>query len=235
MRYLLITVLIVVTGIVKGQDQPEATQSQPTAGQVLSMHYLRTYQAGLRYNDYGVAKQALYNIIVENPQNDSLLYSLSLLYFQSQNYTSAALTANDVLTLNPENISAIEIAAISFNNIGAKDKALEKYETLYLKTDDYQALYKMAFLQYELKKLAESKTNADILLGKKEAGELKAVFNDAEGNQIEYPIKVALLNLKGLIAQEEGDKAAAENFYKQALAISPDFQVVIDNLASLKK
>lgn len=235
MKNILLVLTVMISSAVYGQDQPSAEQQQPTAGQVLSMHYYRTYQAGIRYNDFGVAKQALYNIIVENPQNDSILYSLSLLYYQSQNYASAALTAQDVLTLNPDNISALEIAAISMNNLGAKERALETYETLYLKTDNYQTLYQMAFLQYELKKFAESKTNADILMNKTEAAELKASYNDANGNPIEYPIKVALWNLKGLIAQEEGDKSSAEKFYNEALAISPDFQLAKDNLAALKK
>ncbi len=237
MKYLIMLFLTVFAATVFAQDQAQqpTEQTQLSAGQIFSLHHARTYQAAIRYNDYGVAKQALYGILVENPQNDSILYSLSLLYFQTQNYPSAALTARDVLILNPENVSAMEIAAISYDNVGAKDKALEQYESLYLKTDDFQTLYKMAFLQYELKSYTESKTNADILLSKKEAEELNAVFNDAEGNQKEYPIKVALLNLKGMIAQAEGDAKSAESLYQQALAISPDFQMAKESLASLKK
>ena len=234
MRILLIA-LICYSTLSFGQDNAPAQTKQLSAGQILSLHYARSYQAALRYNDYGAAKNALYNLIVENPQNDSLLYSLSLLYFQTQNFTSAALTAQDVITLNPENLSAIEIAAVAFDNIGAKDKALEQYETLYLKSDDFQTLYKMAFLQYDMKRYAESKTNADILMGRKEAAEGTASFNDKDGNPVEFPIKVALLNLKGLIAQAQGDKKAAESFYNQALAISPEFQMARDNLSSLKK
>jgi tetratricopeptide (TPR) repeat protein len=237
MKYWIIVLLLVAGNVSFGQDQPQTPatgQQQPTAGQVLSMHYARTYQAGIRYNDYNVAKHALINILVENPQNDSILYSLSLLYYQMQNYTSAALTARDVLAMNPDNIGALEIAAVSYDNIGAKDKALETYESLYLKTDDFNTLYKIAFLQYELKNYTESKTNADILLAKKEIEELKAIYNLADGSQKEYPIRVALINLKGLISTEQGDKAAAKSFYEQALQLAPDFQLAKDNLEALK-
>lgn len=237
MKYWIIVLLLVVGNISFGQDKPQTPatgQQQPTAGQVLSLHYARTYQAAIRYNDYNVAKHALMNILVENPQNDSILYSLSLLYFQMQNYTSAALTARDIIAVNPDNVGALEIAAVSYDNIGAKDKALESYESLYLKTDDFNTLYKIAFLQYELKSFTESKTNADILLGKKEVEELKAVYNQADGSQKEYPIKVALINLKGLIAAEQGDKAAAKTFYEEALKLAPDFQLAKENLAALK-
>ena len=237
MKYWIIVLLLVLCNISFGQDKPQTPdtdQPQPTAGQVLSMHYARTYQAGIRYNDYNVAKHALINILVENPQNDSILYSLSLLYYQMQNYTSAALTARDVIASNPDNTGALEIAAVSYDNIGAKDKALESYESLYLKTDDFQILYKISFLQYELKNYTESMTNADILLGKKEAEELQAVYNQADGSQKEYPIKVALINLKGLISTEKGDKVAAKSFFEQALKLAPDFQLAKDNLAELK-
>lgn len=232
MKFSILVSLVLLSIASIAQDKP--AQNQPSAGQVLSLHYARTYQAGMRYNDYDIAKHALYNILVENPQNDSIMFSLSLLYFQMQNYASAALTAKDVMTLNPEHLSAMEVAAISYENLGVKDKALETYESLYLKTDDVQTLYKMAFLQYELKSYAESKTNADILLNKKEIAELKAVFDEGDDKQTEYPIKVALLNLKGLIAQAQGDKKTAEALYQQALGISPDFQMAKDNLASLK-
>ena len=232
MKFSILATLVLLSVGSFAQDNP--AQNQPTAGQVLSTHYARTYQAGMRYNDYGIAKHALYNILVEYPQNDSILFSLSYLYFQSQNYASAALTAQDVIALNPNHLGAMEVAAISFETLGVKDKALEAYESLYLKTDDVQSLYKMAFLQYETKSYAESKTNADILLNKKDVVDLKASF-DEDGVQKEYPIKVALLNLKGLIAQAQGDNKTAESLYNQALAISPEFKMAKDNLASLKK
>lgn len=221
----------------KAQDAPQSappTAQQPTAGQVLSAHYSKTYQAALRYSDYDVAKSALYDLMVENPQNDSILYSLALIYYQSKNYASAGLVAKDLLTMTPDNLAAMEIAAVSFENIGAKDKALEQYETLYLKSDNFQILYKMAFLQYELKKYTESKTNADILLGKKETKEAKGVFNDKEGNQKEYPAGAALYNLKGLIALAEEDKSNAKSFFNKALEMAPDFQLAKQNLESLK-
>ncbi|HNP18575.1 MAG TPA: tetratricopeptide repeat protein [Fulvivirga sp.] len=240
MRYWIIAFLLITSNYAFGQDQTTASatkqeQPLPTAGQVLTMHYFRTYQAGIRYNDYSIAKHALYNILVENPQNDSILYSLSVLYFQSKQYASAALTAQDVITLNPNNLAAIEIAAVSYENIGALDKALETYESLYLKSDDYETLYKVAFLQYEVKNYAEAKTNADILLGKKEAETLTATFDVAGGQQKEYPIKVALLNLKGLIAKDQGKKEEAKTFFQQALKLAPDFTMAKDSLAELNK
>ncbi|MTI22572.1 tetratricopeptide repeat protein [Fulvivirga sp. RKSG066] len=239
LRSILVTALVLVAFLTSAQDkevgQLQSKEKQPTARQIFSSHYAFKYQAALRYNDYRVAKDALYSLLVENPQNDSILYSLSALYFQMQQYASAALTSNDLVTRNENHIGGLEVNANSLEQLGAKDKALDKYESLYLLTDEVQVLYKIAFLQYELGRYAESMTNADILLGKKELEEMSAVFQTTSSEQKEYPIKVALYNLKGLVYQEQGDKAKAKEFYNKALEIAPDFAMAKENLASVDK
>lgn len=234
-----VSLILLLTGIVSGvkaQESQKAEEQKPvSAQQVLSSHYAGVYQMAIRYNDYGMAKNALYNLYVENPQNDSILYSLSALYLQSGQYASAAISAQDVLSMRPKHTAAMEIMAVAYEQLGLKDKALEGYESLYLQTDDYQTLYKIAFLQYELGRLNESKTNIDILLGKKEAEDLDVVFDVGNQQQKEFPIKVALLNLKGLIAKDEGDKAAAKKYFNEALAVSPDFPFAKENLQNIDK
>ncbi|MEM7108628.1 MAG: hypothetical protein AAF519_10420 [Bacteroidota bacterium] len=234
MKYFTIFLLIITGHFTLAQEEPTQPQTM-SASQIFSSHYARTYQAAIRYNDYNVAKHALYNMLVENPQNDSILYSLSLLYIQGQQYASAVLSANDILSIKPNHTGALEIAAISYENLGIKEKALSNYETLYLNTDDYNTLYKMAFLQYDLAKYAESRTNVDILLSKKESEELTSVYTLANNEQKEFPIKASLLTLKGMIGAANGDKAGANTFYDEALAIAPDFELAKQQKAELEK
>ena len=212
----------------------ESTQKPLSAAQILVIHAAKKYQLAMRYNDLQGAKDALYSILAENPANDSVLYNLSYLYLETGQFASSAIAAKDLTALNPDNTGALEILGISFENLGLKDKALEAYEDLYFKTNDYQTLYKVAFLQYQVGKNGESNNNADILLGKKEADEMKAVFNNTENQQKEYPIRVALLNLKGLNAKALGNNADAKKFFDEALAIAPDFKPAKDNLDGLK-
>ena len=219
-----------------GQENQDPSQEQKTLtpAQILMIHAAKKYQLAMRYNDLSGAKQALYSILAENPANDSILYTLSYLYLEQGQFASAAISAKDLNTRNPDNIGALEIMGISYENLGLRDKALEAYEDLYFKTSDYQTLYKVAFLQYQSGKYNESMTNADILLGKKEADELKAMFTTDNNQQKEYPIKVALLNLKGLNAQGLGNIADAKKYFEEALALAPDFKMARENLNSMK-
>ncbi len=213
------------------QTAPQQQESQLSP---ITEHFLRKYSIATRWNDMDVAKDALYDVITENPQNDSLIYALALSYYESQKYASAVLISQDLLIRDQKNLSFLELSAASFEGLGLKDKALPHYETMYLLSNNLSALYKMAFLQYDLKRLAESKTNADILLSKTDLASQKVVFNDAQGNPKEYPMKVSVLNLKALIALDGGDKPAAKKLFEEVLAQAPDFLPAKQNLAKLK-
>jgi Tfp pilus assembly protein PilF len=92
----------------------------------------------------------------------------------------------------------------------------------------------MAVLQYDLKKFAECQANVDILLTKSDIGTIKVTLNNAENKQNEYPIKASILNLKGMLAQQTGDKAAARKAFEDALTVAADFPLAKQNLAKLK-
>ncbi len=213
--------------------QSPPPQQEPQVSPITE-HFLRKYSIATRWNDVEVAKDALYDVITENPQNDSLIYSLAVSYYESQKYASAVLISQDLLIRDQKNLSFLELSAASFEGLGLKDKALPHYETMYLLSNNLSALYKMAFLQYDLKRFAECKTNADILLSKPDLANQKVVFNDAQGNPKEYPMKVSVLNLKGMMAQEEGNKVEAKKLFTEALTLAADFLPAKQNLAKLK-
>lgn len=219
----------------EAQQTAQQPQNQgPTAGQILTEHFLRKYSAAVRWNDMEVAKDALYDLIIENPANDSLIFALAYYYYENQQSASSLLVSQDLLQRDPKNLTYLELAAVSSENLGVLDRALQHYESLYLLSNNVNTLYKIAFLQYSLKRLAESKTNADILLSKPEATTLKVMFNDAAGKQKEYLMKVALINLKGMIALDSGDKLGAKKLFEEALAAAPDFLPAKENLAKTK-
>ncbi len=239
-KSLLILVFLLVAGGSFAQDEPAEenaggeSQRPLTAGQVLSLHAARTYQLALRYNDVIGARMALYDILAENQASDSLLYTLSVMFMESGQYASAALAATDLGKINPDHLGGIELRAVAFENLGVAEKAVDNYEDLYFKTGDFQSLYKVAFLQYQLKRYNESNTNIDVLLAKQEAKEVMAIFDSTDGTEKEYPLEVALYNLQGMNAIGLGDTAKAREKFEKALEIAPDFKLAIDGLASLK-
>jgi tetratricopeptide (TPR) repeat protein len=211
-------------------QQPQASQPQNP----MITHFLTKFNVAMRFNDQDAARGALYDLIVANPANDSLFLNLAMMYYENQKYPSTILVCQELLARNAKNTTAIELSAASYEGLNLMDKSLQHYETLYLQTNSYPTLYKMAFLQYDLKRFKECAATSDILLSKKEADELKVSYQIAENKTKEFPIKVAILNLKGMIARENGDKIGAKKLFEQALAIAPDFPQAKENLGKLK-
>jgi tetratricopeptide (TPR) repeat protein len=194
---------------------------------------LTVYQLASRYNDVAVAKSALYNMLAIDPSNISLLDSLAYYYFDYQQFAPAIIVAKDILSINPNHLAAIEICAIGFENLGIQDQALTYYESLYLKNNDLYNLYKIAFLQFNLKRYKESGTSADIIINNKKSEELKLVFGTGDNKQQEIIMKAAIYNLKGMISKDEGDKANAKKHFEEALKLAPDFYLAKESLRQL--
>jgi tetratricopeptide (TPR) repeat protein len=227
---------------VKPENKPAAT-SKPAANEnqnqqklsPLTEHYYKKYITAMQWSDYEVAKDALYDLIIENPQNDSLIFTLAYYYFDNQKYVPAVLISQQLLARNPKDVNALEMSAVGYEVMGVPDRSLQNYESLFLLTGNLAMLYKMAFLQFDLKRYAECLSSIDILLKNKDSETLKVVFNDVENKPKEYPMKVSVLNLKGLATQDHfGDKEAAKKAFEEALAIAPDFVPAKQNLAKVK-
>jgi tetratricopeptide (TPR) repeat protein len=221
----------------KTQTPQKQTQPEPDKQPVnpITEHFYKKYVTAIQWNDYDVAKDALYDLIIENPQNDSLIFSLAYFYYENQKYASAVLVSQQLLARNPKNTVALEMTAVGYEVMGVPDRSLQNYESLYLLTNNISTLYKMAFLQFDLKRYAECLASIDALLANKDIDTLKVVFNDVENKPKEYAMKVAVLNLKGLAVQEHlGDKAAAKKLFEEALAIAPDFVLAKQNLSKVK-
>jgi tetratricopeptide (TPR) repeat protein len=242
MKKLLITYLLLTVGtsIVSAQIKQNAQQIKPAevkqapAANPLAEHFIKKYTIANRWGDMEVSKDALYDLIIEFPGNDSLIFSLALLYYENQKYASSALISQDLLARNSKNAGALELAGESYQALNILDKALPHYESLYLETSNLTVLYKMAFIQLQLKRFQEALTNADILIGKQDSEKLMVVFATAENKEKEYMMKIAVLNLKGMIYREMADKVNAKKFFEQALALAPDFLPAKKNLADLK-
>jgi len=193
----------------------------------------KIYQMALRYNDPVIAKAKLYELIERNPNNLAYRELLGNIYFEMDQYSSAALVALDLLQINDKSIPALEIAAYSLEQLGALDSALPHFESLHLLSGDLFSLYKTAYLQFSLKKFDEALNSAAMLAKDKKAVEQMLAFPKKDNTNQEVSMRVAALNLKGLIHKEKGEMEEAKAAFDEALADAPDFELAQENLADL--
>ncbi len=194
------------------------------------------YNASKQYNDLVVNRMALYSLLAENPNNFALRDSLALLYLQQQQYASAALVAQEVADLVPDNMFATEIAATALERLGAKNRALTYYEKLSLNmTNNLNYLYKIAFLQYDLKLYEEALANSLLIQGKEESKETMLVFPTADQQGQEVSMRLACIRLMGMVEELRDNKDKAKQHYEAVLKEVPEFEIVKQQLEDLNK
>ncbi|MCP4456884.1 MAG: hypothetical protein GY816_02485 [Cytophagales bacterium] len=233
MREILFIVLVIGGLFAKAQDQTQ----QPVDSIPLELQKkIFIYNASRQYNDPVVNRMALYNLLAENPNNYALRDSLAILYLQQQEFASAALVAQEVASVIPDNMFATEIAATAFERLGVKNRALSFYEILYLNdSDNLGFLYKIAFLQYDLKLVEEAMASAIQIESKEMASETMLIFPTADKNGQEVSMKLGAARLKGMVEELRDDREKAKEYYEEVLRQMPEFEVVKQQLVDLDK
>ena len=234
MKKLLLIVFIIGSSGVMAQEQVKsAVPADSIPFEVRKQAYI--YNLATKYNDPAVARMALYNLVASSQNSLHLMDTLALMYLEYEQYASAALVSQDVYQINPNDLFAAEIAAVSFEQLGVYNKAVDYYEKLYLESNDLGTLYKMAFLQLNLKRYGESIANADIIIGSEESDNLKLIFPTQENNNQQVSLKAASLRLKGMVEASRGNKELAKEHYQKALELEPEFQVLKQQISELDK
>ena len=210
-------------------------QNKEIQNSQLYKHYQMKYVFGMKYNDREVAKNALYSMIAMDPNDDSLKMVLCYYYFDQNQFASSLFVSADLLTRFPDNTDALRINAMSYENMGVRDKAIDAYESLYLKTNDIGVLYQTALLQFELSRYAECDTNLDIIIKNPQAKAMKLSFAKDENEQQEVTLEAACYNMKGMLAKQQGNMEEAKKQLEKALEVDPEFALASQNLEDLNK
>ncbi len=215
-------------------------QQEPASGEAESLRRRnqadeRIYQMALKYNDIEVAKVKLFDLIERNPTNLRYAELLTSLYFEINQFTSAAISAMDVLEKNDKNTVALEIAAYSLEQLGALDRALPYFESHYLLTNNLFSLYKTAYMQYSLNRGEEALNSINMLVKNNKSTEQKLGFPKRDESTQEISMKAAALNLKGMLYLDQKNKEEARTAFQQALELHPDFELAQDNLKNAQK
>ena len=222
--------LVMVTSVL-AQDKPVETETNQKRNEIDK----KIYQLALRYNDLAVARTKLFELIERNPTNITYPETLTSLYFEAGQYTSAAVSALDILEMNDKSLVALEVAANSLEQLGALDKALPNFERHYLLTNNLFSLYKTAYMQYSLNRQDEALNSINMLVKAPKASEEKVGFPKSDNTTQEVTLKAAALNLKGMVYMYQKNKAEAIAALNQALEVQPDFELAIENLKEANK
>lgn len=225
-KFLMVVCVLFASTAAFAQDSTWVANQQAKA--------LALYQSAQKFNDASMSKQALYELYILNSRDTSVLRGLAELYYNNRVYTSSALVGLDFLEKHPGNLVATEIVALSYEQLRLYDKAIEYYQPIWLKTENINILYQIAFLQYSLKRYGEATNNLAIVEGKA-TDEDTVQLGTSDGGVQQVAFKAAILNLKALIAIEEGNSDAAKGFLNQALQLSPEFEAAKTTLEGLNK
>ncbi|MCS4434517.1 tetratricopeptide repeat protein [Aquiflexum gelatinilyticum] len=226
-----VTLMLAMVISVFAQDKPVDSETNQKRNEIDR----KIYQLALRYNDLAVARMKLFELIERNPTNITYPETLISLYFEAGQYTSAAVSALDVLEMNDKSLIALEVAANSLEQLGALDKALPNFERHYLLTNNLFSLYKTAYMQYSLNRQDEALNSINMLVKAPKSSEEKVGFPKNDNTTQEVSLKAAALNLKGMVYMYQKNKAEAITALNQALEIQADFELAIENLKEANK
>ncbi|MGY6522683.1 MAG: tetratricopeptide repeat protein [Mongoliitalea sp.] len=232
MKKLLVSALMLLLSstVLVAQEQQADTESNRKRNEADQ----RVYQMALRYNDLPVARMKLYELIERNPTNLRFQELLATLYFDANQFTSAAVAAMDLLEKNDKNVTALEIAGYSLEQIGALDRAMPYFESHYLLTGTLFSLYKTAYMQYSLDRYEEALNSANMLIRDAKSSTEMLNFTKADESVQEVSIKAAALNLKGLVYMAEKNVEEAQAAFMQSLELAPGFEMAQINMRELR-
>lgn len=196
--------------------------------------YANIYQLANQFNDPDVARMALYEMLMYSGNQPALLDTLALNYYSNGKTLSAVLVSQENLRINPNNLVALEISAVGFQQLGLMDKSLENYEKLYLKDNSSSSLYQIAFLQVQLGLFQEASATIETLLLRDDIDEIMLNFNTVDKKSQAVSMRAAILNLKGVVAKESNEIAAAKKLFLEAIQLSPSFELAQLNLRSIR-
>lgn len=214
-------------------SEVEAQNTDVRDSQLYKLYQMK-YVFGRKYNDMEVSKDALYSMIAMDPNDDSLKMVLCYYYFEGNQYASSLFVSLDLLSRHPDNSDALKINAMSYENMGVRDKAIDAYESLYLKTNEVDVLYQAALLQFELSRYNECKSSLDIVLKDPQAKAIKLKFARTETEQQEVTLESAAYNVMGMMEKQQGNMDEAKKNFEKALELEPEFELAAQNLKDVK-
>jgi tetratricopeptide (TPR) repeat protein len=193
------------------------------------------YNKAILFGDYEVAKVALFNMIIRNPDSLNYLDSLVTMYFSLGQLAQCVFAGNQYLERDSSNLSVMEMVALSYSQLNKNKESLDLYERMFLRTGNIYYAYQTAVQQFYMKRIGECNQMIDIIVKDPRSATEKIAINVDQGTQQQVPVKAAALNMRGIIFKEMNMPDKAKASFEESLAIMPDFALAKGNLELLNK
>jgi tetratricopeptide (TPR) repeat protein len=193
------------------------------------------YAKAISFGDYEVARVALFKMVVRYPDSLNYLDSLVTLYFSLGQMPQCILAGLQYIQRDTNNLSVMEMVALSYGQLSKNKEALEMYERMYRKTGNIYYAYQTAVQQFYLKRIGECNQMIDLILADPKAATEKITINIDQTTQQQVPVKAAALNMRGIIYKEMNMPDKAKAAFEEALVVMPDFALAKGNLDLLNK
>ncbi len=187
------------------------------------------YRTALKYGDLPVARTAVMELMIEHPETPQWKDTLLAIYGAMGMYEQAILLGEEIVQTKSNDTNTLRIIAVSYENLGVLNKAIEYYDKVLALGNDLFFRYKLAVCQYGLKRNAESMANVDKIIGDKSVGDQKVNIAYENGSQ-DVPMLAAALNLGGIIFIDEHKYTEAKLYFDGALKLEPNFVLAQNNL-----
>lgn len=214
----------------KGDPQPATTTTTTTTEDKAFTTAVNTFHQAVQYADFTSAAFALNQIIVLKPEAKAYKDTLAYIYMELGGNVQALSVARDILKTDPNNTAILEVSAISQEALGLYKEALDDYEKLYKATTKPYHMYKIASMQYILKRFGECTQSINTLMNNPGIEKEKISINLDRGQRQEVAMKAALLNMLGMVAFEVNDYNNAKANFNEALKVEPNFVLAKANL-----
>lgn len=195
----------------------------------------QVYRKAMSFGDYEVAKSALFNMVVRNPDSLNYLDSLITLYFSLGQMTQCIFSGNQYMLKDTTNLSVMEMVALSYSQLNKNKESLEIYERMFHRTGNIYYAYQTAVQQFYLKRIGECNQMIDIIVNDPKAETEKITISVDQSTQQQVPLKAAALNMRGIILKELNMADKAREAFEESLKVMPDFALAKGNLELLNK
>ena len=198
-------------------------------------HDMQVYHQAIKFGDIGTATSAIHSLLARDTTQTKYYDTLSVLYFQSNNYPQAIQAAQNVLDKDTNNLKMIEVSARAYQAIGRFDMAMPFFQRVAALKQNPEATYQVGVCQFYLQQFdaAEISVNKVIADSNTQNEQLVIGFNNNTRQQ-QVPLLAAAYNMLGSIKYQQGNANEAKINFLKAISIFPDFALPKENLEKLK-